>query len=122
MRVQGNVSPEVVTVEHYLPSPGMAEVRLRENVTEITLKDAETEITATRYEYDEYTTLLPDRPGLKDEINANLTGWLATLRSMEVSENASVLRAAREENAALLDGMAELVEDVYQSDMEMMGS
>ena len=32
MRVQGNTYPGTIAVEAYLPIPGMAEVRLRENV------------------------------------------------------------------------------------------
>ena len=87
MRVQGNVYPEAITVEAYLPVPGMAEVRLRENVAQ--LED-------TLYVYDEYTTLMKDRPSLKEDITANLSDWMTTLRTLEVNENASILRDMRE--------------------------
>ena len=92
MRVQGNVYPESVTVETYLPTPGMVEVRLRENVTQ--MED-------TLYEYDEYTTLMKDRPSLKEDIAANLSDWMTTLRTLEVNENASILRDMREALAIL---------------------
>ena len=35
MRVQGNIYPEAIKVEAYLPIPGMVEVRLRENVAQL---------------------------------------------------------------------------------------
>lgn len=92
MRVQGNVYPEAITVEAYLPVPGMAEVRLRENVVQ--LED-------TLYAYDEYTTLMKDRPGLKEDITANLSDWMTTLRTLEVNENASILRDMLEALAIL---------------------
>ena len=92
MRVQGNVYPEAITVEAYLPVPGMAEVRLRENVAQ--LED-------TLYVYDEYTTLMKGRPGLKEDITANLSDWMTTLRTLEVNENASILRDMREALAIL---------------------
>ena len=92
MRVQGNVYPEAITVEAYLPVPGMAEVRLRENVAQ--LED-------TLYVYDEYTTLMKDRPSLKEDITANLSDWMTTLRTLEVNENASILRDMREALAIL---------------------
>ena len=92
MRVQGNVYPEVITVEACLSAPGMVEVRLRENVAK--MED-------TQYEYDEYTTLMKDRPGLKEDIADNLQDWLITLRTLEVNENASILRDMREALAIL---------------------
>lgn len=75
MRVQGNVYPETITVEAYLPISGMAEVRLRENVEQLS---------DTLYEYDEYTTLMKDRPGLKENIAAKLSDWIITLRTLEM--------------------------------------
>ena len=83
MRVQGNIYPESITVETYLPIPGMVEIRLRENVKQLA---------ETLYEYDEYTKIIPDRPGLKEDIASNLSDWLTTLRTLEVNENASILR------------------------------
>ena len=92
MRVQGNACPESVTVETHLPISGMVEVRLRENVTQRS---------EALYEYDEYTKIMPDRPGLKEDITANLSDWLVTLRTLEVNENASILRDMREALAIL---------------------
>ena len=92
MRVQGNVYPESITVEAYLPTHGIVEVRLRENVKQLD---------ETLYEYDEYTKIMPDRPGLKEDITANLSDWLVTLRTLEVNENASILRDMREALAIL---------------------
>lgn len=35
MRVKGNIYPELITVEPYLPARGKVEVRVRENVREV---------------------------------------------------------------------------------------
>ena len=99
MRVQGNVYPEVITVEACLPAPGMVEVRLRENVTQLA---------DMLYEYDEYTKILPDRPGLKEDITANLSDWLTTLRTLEVSENASIVADQRRDINAYEKALSEI--------------
>ncbi|MDO4477556.1 MAG: hypothetical protein Q4B73_00775 [Lachnospiraceae bacterium] len=92
MRVKGNISPELLTVEPYSPVPGQVEVRLRENVKEITVTDSMTNETVTMYEYDEYTFLLKDREGLKEDIAANMSDWLITGRTLEVNEGASLVQ------------------------------
>ena len=99
MRVQGNSAPETVTVETYLPKPGMAEVRLRENV--VRLSD-------TLYEYDEYITQMIDRPGLMEDITANLPDWLTTLRTLEVSENASIVADQRRDISAYEQALSDI--------------
>ena len=99
MRVQGNSAPASVTVETYLPVPGMVEVRLRENV----IKRAD-----TLYEYDEYTKIMPDRPGLKEDIADNLSDWLTTMRTLEVSENASIVADQRRDINAYEQALSEI--------------
>ena len=99
MRVQGNVYPESITVEAYLPTPGMVEIRLRENVTQLA---------DTLYEYDEYTMLMKDSPGLKEEIAANLSDWLTTLRTLEVNENASIVAGMRSDINAYDQALSEI--------------
>lgn len=122
MRIQGNIYPEVVTVEAYLPTPGMVEIRLRENVKEVSVTDEMTDTTTIMYEYDEYTKVVPYSPGLREDIAANLSDWLVTLRSLEVDGNASILRATRDENDALLSDLASMVDAVYESDLERIES
>lgn len=99
MRVQGNVYPESFTVETYLPIPGMVEIRLRENVTQLA---------ETLYEYDEYTKIMPARPGLKGDITANLSDWLTTLRTLEVNENASIVADQRRDINAYEQALSEI--------------
>ena len=99
MRVNGNIYPEIITVESYLPIPGMAEVRLRENVAQLS---------DTLYEYDEYTMLMKDSPGLKEEIAANLSDWLTTLRTLEVNENASIVAGMRSDINAYDRALSEI--------------
>lgn len=91
MRVKGNVSPNVLDIERYRPMPGYVEVRLRENINEVTVVDGITEQEISMFEYDEYTFVLPNSGGLRDEIEANLTDWLATGRTLEVNPNASIV-------------------------------
>lgn len=90
MRVKGNVSPVTLSMESYLPLEGYVEVRLRENIKEVT--DPQTETSVTMFEYDEYTFLLKDREGLQEDIENNLSDWLITGRTLEVNESASIVQ------------------------------
>lgn len=71
---------------------GYVEVRLRENINEVTETDPQTETTITMFEYDEYTFLLKDREGLQADIEGNLNDWLITGRTLEVNESASIIQ------------------------------
>ena len=92
MRVQGNINPNPVSVTDYRPIPGTAEIRLRENINAVTVSDEVTGQSVSMYEYDEYTFILPDREGLRDDIEANIADWLITGRTLEVNQNASILQ------------------------------
>ena len=89
MRVRGNISPNSVSVENHVILPGYAEVRLRENISKITVEDTHTGETIIMYEYDEYTFCLKNYDGLKADIENNLSDWLTTGRNIEVNEQAS---------------------------------
>lgn len=95
MRVQGNASPSAVTVESYWPMPGYAEIRLYENIVDITPTDIENP--APLFEYDEYVIHVKEKDGLQAKIESNLNDWLATGRMLEVNENASVVQDMRTE-------------------------
>lgn len=97
MRVQGNASPAAVTVESYWPMPGYAEIRLYENVKDITPTDVEDP--TPLFEYDEYVIHVKEKDGLQAEIESNLAEWLATGRMLEVNENASVVQDMKAEIA-----------------------
>ena len=90
MRVQGNASPATVTVESYWPMPGYVEVRLHENIKDITPTDDEN--AAPLYEYDEYVFHVKQRDGLQQEIENNLAAWLQTGRMLEVNDRASTVQ------------------------------
>lgn len=92
MRVRGNIAPVTLSMESYLPLEGYVEVRLRENINEVTETDPQTETTITLFEYDEYTFLLKDREGLQEDIENNLSDWLITGRTLEVNESASIVQ------------------------------
>ena len=92
MRTQGNIYPETITVEPRIDMPGIVEIRIRENINDVSHIDQETGQNITMYEYDEYTTLSADRPDLKNEISENIKDWITTLRTIEVNQNASIVR------------------------------
>lgn len=68
------------------------EVRLRENIKEVTDIDPQTETSVTMFEYDEYTFLLKNRESLQEDIENNLSDWLITGRTLEVNESASIVQ------------------------------
>lgn len=71
---------------------GYVEVRVRENINEIEVTDEQTESVVSMFEYDEYTFLLKDREGLREDIEGNLSDWLITGRTLEVNESASIVQ------------------------------
>lgn len=92
MRVKGNIFPDTLIIEPYHPMPGYMEVRLRENVKEITETDSITGQEYTMFEYDEYTLHVKEKEGLYEEITANMDEWLITGRTLEVNAGASIVR------------------------------
>ena len=97
MRVKGNVSPNVLDIESYRPIPGYVEARLRENINEVTVVDEMTKQEIKMLEYDEYTFVIREREGLREDIEANMADWLVTGRTLEVNERASVVQDMRTE-------------------------
>jgi hypothetical protein len=91
MRVRGNVQPKELTIEPYSPMPGYVEVRLRENVNQITVSGMDDE-EITMFEYDEYTFVLAEKDTLQEDIESNFADWLITGRTLEVNENASIVQ------------------------------
>ena len=107
MRVKGNVSPNVLDIERYRPMPGYVEVRLRENINEVTVVDGMTEQEIKMFEYDEYTFIIRKREGLREDIEANMADWLVTGRTLEINESASIvqdMKAALNELGLAVDG------------------
>lgn len=92
MRVIGNISPNVLNIEAYPPFPGYVEVRLRENINEVTVVDEMTEQEIKMFEYDEYTFVIRERDGLREDIEANMADWLVTGRTLEINESASIVQ------------------------------
>lgn len=109
MRVRGNVSPVVLSVEDYAPVEGKAEVRLRENIEEVEFKDSASEETVTGYEYDEYTFILDKVDDLKKTIEADIDNWLTTGRTLEVAPNATLYVTAKSD--AVDEYTQELIEE-----------
>lgn len=96
MRVRGNISPKLLEIESYRPMPGYVEARIRENVKEVPVTDEMTDTRITMYEYDEYTFLLKEKEGLYEEIEANMSDWLITGRTLEINESASIFQDMKE--------------------------
>ena len=108
MKVQGNAYPETITVEPRIDMTGIVEIRIRENINDVSYIDQESGQNITMYEYDEYTTLSTDRPGLKNEISENIKDWLATLHVMEVNQNASIVRNMQNDITAYETALTEI--------------
>lgn len=107
MRVKGNIPPAILSMEPYPAEEGWVEVRLRENLREVTETDTQTTISITMFEYDEYTFRLKGREGLKEEIESNLSDWLITGRALEVNERASAMCDVKQTNAEIKAALAE---------------
>lgn len=108
MRVKGNISPNVLNIEPYIHNAGHVEVRIRENVTPTVKKDEMTGQEISMFEYDEYTFVMPDRDGLREEIAENMDDWLATGRTLEVNPNASVVADQRRDINAYEQALSEI--------------
>lgn len=107
MRVTGNVKPDEVSIERQLQSD-FATVRLRENISKITITDTNTGSEIEMYQYDEYTVQVRYREELQSDIESNLQDWLTTGRTLEYNPNASAVADLAAENAAYASNMNEL--------------
>ena len=108
MKIRGNLSPELIHIEPFAPKPGCVEIRLRDNIKPVTEKDEMTGQAVQMFEYDEFTFVLPDREGLREDVEANMADWLATGRTSEVNVNASLVKDYEEEAQNMKEALAEL--------------
>ena len=93
MRVTGDAYPPTVAVAPYFPKKGFSEVRIRNNVTQVSDEDR------TVYTYDEYVFIVETVDGLQQKVEGNLDAWIATGRALETNENASIVQDMRTEIA-----------------------
>lgn len=108
MRVKGNISPNALNIAPYAPKAGHVEVRLRDNINPIVETDEMTGQEISMFEYDEYTFVLPDLEGLRAHIEANMADWLATGRTLEVNQNASIVADQRRDINAYEQALYEI--------------
>lgn len=92
MRVIGNVSPSMISIENYRPLPGYVQVRFRENIKEVNTSDNRIHKEISFFEYDEYTFVLRERENLQRDIEKNIADWLITGKTLEVNELASIVQ------------------------------
>lgn len=88
MRTESNIRPEAAKIE--ITANGMAEVILRENITE------ETREGATMYQYDEYRMPVPYRDNLLENVQKTLDAWMTSARNAEYARLAAEVRAKRD--------------------------
>ncbi len=88
MRTESNIRPEAAEIE--ITANGMAEVILRENITEETREDA------TMYRYDEYRLSVPYRDNLLENVQKTLNAWMTSARNAEYARLAAEVRAKRD--------------------------
>lgn len=91
MRILGNKYPDIISIEPYSLEKGCVELRIRDKVKDVS-KDG-----ATLVQFDEFTFILKDEEGLRQKVEDNLADWIATGRSLEVNENATIICELREE-------------------------
>ena len=108
MRVKGNISPNALNIAPYAPKAGHVEVRLRDNINPIVETDDMTGQEISMFEYDEYTFVLPEIDGLREHIEANMADWLATGRTLEVNQNASIVADQRRDINAYEQALSEI--------------
>lgn len=94
MRVRGDISPNTISIETYPQQEGYVEIRLRENVTEVTEQINEQPVKF--FEYDEYLMIIPNRDGLQKEIETNFDEWVLTGRTLEFNDQASMAHEMRD--------------------------
>ncbi len=94
MKVNGSVNPPVLLFEHKFN--GMAEMRFRENVTEVQDKTEDGKEAGISYNYDEYLLVMPDRDGLEKIVQDNTATWLAYAKQQEAEKQAQVIRDKRD--------------------------
>lgn len=88
MRTESNIRPETAEIE--ITANGIAEVILRENITE------ETREGATMYQYDEYRMTVPYRDNLLENVQKTLDAWMTSARNAEYARLAAEVRAKRD--------------------------
>ena len=88
MRTESNIRPEAAEIE--IAANGIAEVILRENITEETREDA------TMYRYDEYRMTVPYRDNLLENVQKTLNAWMTSARNAEYARLAAEVRAKRD--------------------------
>lgn len=89
MRTESNIRPEAAEIE--IAANGIAEVILRENITE------ETREGATMYQYDEYRMPVPSyRDNLLENVQKTLDAWMTSARNAEYARLAAEVRAKRD--------------------------
>lgn len=89
MRTESNIRPEAAEIE--IAANGIAEVILRENITE------ETREGATMYQYDEYRMPVPSyRDNLLENVQKTLDAWMTSARNADYARLAAEVRAKRD--------------------------
>lgn len=114
MRVRGDIAPDALTIETYMPKDGYVEVRLRENIRAITEIDEQTKSTITVFEYDEYVFHIKNKEGLKEEIEKNRADWLATGKNLEVDMQSTIVQDMQTE---AIEELAAVIDEIYNEDL-----
>lgn len=110
MRVRGNIYPDLITIEDYMPISGYVEVHIRENIKEIKEYSDSIEKEINLFQYDEYIFHLKKYEGIEEDIKKNLKDWLLTGYTLEYNQNASGVKQLEDQNNQFLKDFSELDE------------
>ena len=114
MRVRSDSQPDAVSITDYTPDESKVEVYVTENAKEVTITD-EDGTSHTEWESDMYIFHVAKCDGLKEKIEAAISDWLATGRSLEVGTKATEMCERDDEIADLMDTLADAAQSEYDT-------
>lgn len=120
MRVRSDFKPEAVSITDYTPDNTLVEVYISENIKEVLIhdddrEDDEASEDRVQWDSDMYIFHLKRVNGLKENIEAHLSDWIATGRSLEISTDATEVRERDDEITDLYDTLADAAQSEYDT-------
>ena len=120
MRVRSDFKPEAVSITDYTPDSTLVEVYVSENIKEVLVQgdneeDGEANEDRVQWESDMYIFHPKRVDGLKEDIEAHLSDWIATGRSLEVDTKATEMCERDDEIADLMDTLADAAQSEYDT-------
>ncbi|MEG1564416.1 MAG: tail fiber assembly protein [Bacteroides sp.] len=114
MKAESNIAPALYSIDVYGDE---AEVRLRENIVKLPVREDEKSDT-THWGYDEYVLTVRNRAGLAAEVKKNQALWLAVAKDGEYKVLAKNVRDKRDELLSICDWTQAADTPIYGAEKE----